>query len=95
MTYIRISIARPRRGEEGRLEELMRKLALVAGEQEGCTASYVLRPHDDSGEIARIAIYNDEHSAEGAANNQSVMSLRSEIHLVTEPGHTERAFFSV
>jgi len=95
MTYIRLSVARPRKGEEGRLEDLMRRLATLASEQDGCSASYVLRPHDDSGEIARIAIYNDEAAAEGAANNQSVMSLRSEIHLITEPGHQERAFFGV
>ena len=95
MAYVRLSINRPRRGEEQRMEDLMRKLAALTSEQEGCTASYLLRPHDDSGEIARIAIYNDEASAGQAANSQSVMALRSEIHLLTEPGHVERAFFSI
>lgn len=95
MTYIRLSIARPRKGEEARLEEFMRRLTDLAAEQEGCTASYLLRPHDDSGELARIAIYTNEAAAEQAANNQSVMSIRSEIHLIAEPGHTERAFFAI
>lgn len=95
MPYIRLSIAKPRKGEEQRLEELMRKLSTATEGQEGFVESYLLRPHDDSGEIARITIYRDESSAEHAANNQSVMALRSELHLVAEPGHVERAFFSI
>lgn len=95
MPYIRLSVARPRRGEEPRLEELMRKLNDLSKGQEGYLESFVLRPHDDSGEIARIVIYSDEHVAEAAANSQSVMAIRSEIHLLSEPGQIERAFFSI
>lgn len=95
MPYIRLSVVKPRRGEEARLEELLRKLNDLSGSQEGCLQNYLLRPHDDSGEIARIAIYESESDAEAAANNQSFMALRSEIHLCSEPGHTERAFFSI
>ncbi len=95
MTYIRLSIAKPRRGEETRTLELMQRLSEIAATQPGCSASYVLRPHDESGEIARIAIYESEHAAESVANTQTVLSLRSELHLAIEAGHTERAFFSV
>lgn len=95
MTYIRLSIVHPRRGEGKRVEELMRKLAQAVAESEGCRESYVLRPGDESGELARIAIYDDEANAERAANNQHIMSLRSELHLFTEAGHVERAFFSI
>ena len=95
MPYVRVSIAKPRKGEEARLEELMRKLNDLSAQQAGCINSWVLRPHDSSGEIARIAVYENEQTAESAANSTSFMSLRSEIHLITEPGHTERAFFSI
>ena len=95
MPYVRLTIASPNRGQEARLEELMRKLNDLSAEQEGCLQSYLLRPHDNSGEIARIAIYGSEHDAEAAANNQSFMALRSEIHLVVAPGHEERAFFTI
>lgn len=95
MPYIRLSIARPRRGEEKHLEELMRALAVATGETAGCVESFVLKPHDDSGEVARISIYEDEASAEAAANSSRVMSIRSEIHLISEAGHAERAFFSI
>ena len=95
MPYIRLSIAKPIRGQESRLEELMRKLSDLSAEQEGCLETFVLRPHDDSGEIARIAVYADEAAAEQAANSQSFMALRSEVHLASNPGHIERAFFSI
>ncbi len=95
MPYIRVSIARPRKGEESRLEELMIKLNDLSSSQEGCIESWVLKPRDDSGEVARIAVYENEQSAEAAASNTSFMSLRSELHLAAEPGHTERAFFSI
>lgn len=95
MTYIRLSIVRPRRGEEKRVEELMRKLAEAVAQTEGCIQCYVLRPDDESGEVARIGIYTDEAVAEKAANSQHIMSLRSELHLSSEPSHIERAFFSI
>ncbi|MFN0094886.1 MAG: antibiotic biosynthesis monooxygenase [Dehalococcoidia bacterium] len=94
MAYVRLSIAKPRRGEEQRVSEMMHRLADLASAQAGCVASYVLQPHDDSGEIARIAIYESEAAAENLANSTSVMALRSELHLAIEAGHTERAFFS-
>ncbi|MCK9517947.1 MAG: antibiotic biosynthesis monooxygenase [Dehalococcoidia bacterium] len=95
MAYIRLSIARPRKGEEARLEQLMRQIAEAVSQQEGCIDCYVLKPHDDSGEIARISIYTNEDAAEQAANTAHIMSLRSEQHLLSEPGHVERAFFTV
>lgn len=95
MPYIRLSIAKPRRGEEARLEEVMRKLSELSSAQDGCVESYVLRPHDDSGDIARIAVYTNETTAEHAANSQPFLALRSELHLVAEPGQVERAFFSI
>jgi quinol monooxygenase YgiN len=95
MPYIRLSIARPRRGEEQRLMDIMRQLNDLAAQNPDCIEAFVLKPHDDSGEIARIAIYKDEVSAEHAANSDHVMALRSELHLASEPGHVERAFFSI
>jgi quinol monooxygenase YgiN len=93
--YVRLSIVKPLRGQEAHLEELMKKLAALSRGQEGCIECFLLRPHDDSGEIARIAVYSDEHAAENAANSDSFLALRSEVHLAAEPGHVERAFFSL
>lgn len=94
MPYIRLSIMKPRRGEEARVEELLRKLDAAVSQQPGCQVTYVMRPHDESGEIARLAIYDSEDAAERAANDTHIMALRSELHLLVEPGHAERAFFT-
>ncbi|MCL6645619.1 MAG: antibiotic biosynthesis monooxygenase [Dehalococcoidia bacterium] len=95
MPYIRLSIMKPRRGEEARVEELLRKLDQAVAAAPGCQVTYLMRPHDDSGEIARLAIYDSEEAAEHAANDTHIMALRSEIHLCVEPGHIERAFFTI
>lgn len=95
MPYIRLSVMKPRPGEEQRMEDYMRKLRELVLQQPGCLESYLMKPHDDSGEIARLSIYTDEHAAEASANSTPVMALRSEIHLLSEPGHIERAFFSI
>ncbi len=92
MAYVRLSIAQPVRGQAERVERIMRELADAAGKSTGCSASYVLKSRDDSGEIARIAIYDDDTAADSAANDDHIMALRSELHLHIEPGHTERSF---
>lgn len=94
MPYVRLSIVKPRPGQSARIQELMEKLNEYSLSQPGCEASMVLKPHDNSGEIARISIYDNELSAEHIANSDHVMALRSELHLAAEPGHVERAFFS-
>lgn len=95
MTYIRLSIAKARPGEEERFQAVMHKLEEATKAEPGCRESYLLEPHDGSGELARVSIYESEQDAEKAANGATIMSLRSEMHLVCAPGHTERAFFSV
>ena len=95
MAYIRISIAKPRQGQEERFEALMRRLTEVTKQQPGCVESYLLHPHDDSGELARVSIYDNEASAGAAAQSDTIMALRSEMHILSEPGHTERAFHSI
>ncbi|MBI5948321.1 MAG: antibiotic biosynthesis monooxygenase [Chloroflexi bacterium] len=95
MAYIRLSIARPQRGQEARLTEIMHKLAAVAEKQPGCRETFVLKSGDGSGDLARITIYENEAAGEAAANDASMMALRSEMHLIVDPDHLERAFFSV
>jgi len=95
MAYVRLSVVKPRPGSEERTLKLLKALSAATAGSSGWLEDYVLQPHDDSGEIARISIYADESDAEREAATPSVLSLRSELHLVIEPGHRERAFFSV
>ncbi len=95
MTYIRLSIAKPRPGQEKRLADLMGQVAEWVKTQPGCRESYLLEPHDDSGEVVRISVYEDEKSADHAATESHLLALRSEINLASEAPHVERGFFSV
>ncbi len=92
MPYVRISIAKPSTGQSDAVKSLMKRINDSVSAQKGCQTVYMLTPSDNSGELARMAIYDDEESAETAANSQTVMSLRSQMHQIIEPGHIERAF---
>jgi quinol monooxygenase YgiN len=93
MPYVRISIARPRAGQRERLEELERQIAALIGRQPGCEWCYVLYPHDNSGDIARISSWDSEEAAERAASSDAMLSLRSEVLLAADDdGPDERAF---
>lgn len=95
MAYIRLSVLKPRPGQEERAVEILKALSAATANSPGWQANYVLRPRDDSGELARISIYDDESSAEREASSPSVLSLRSELRLIIESGNRERAFFSI
>ena len=95
MPYIRLSIAHALPGQEKRFEEVMSKLAAWSKEQPGCLEAYLLKPHDNSGELARISIYTDESVAEKIAMSDHFMALRSELQLAAGSDHVERAFFTV
>ena len=74
MAYVRMSVAKPRRGEEARVEEIFERINTEAAKNDGCLETYLLHPHDDSGEVARMAIYTDEDAAEAAASNDAVLA---------------------
>jgi hypothetical protein len=92
MSYVRLSIVRPRRGEAERVTTLMKDLTESAKKNPACLEAYVLAAADGTGDLARIAIYKDEKDADHAAGDSHILSLRSELHLAVEPGHIERAF---
>ncbi len=95
MAYVRLSIASARPGQTKNLENIMRKLNDFSLSQPGCQSSVIMKPHDDSNEVARLSIYESEAAAEHVANSDHVLALRSELHLAAEPNHVERAFFTV
>ena len=94
MAYVRISIVRTMRGQSERVETLMRQLAESVAKHEGCTQSMLLQSDDGTGELARVAVYTDAQASAATANDAHIMALRSELHLVIEPGHVERSFES-
>lgn len=90
--YIRLSIARPRPGQEQELREVQAEIVRWTRTQPGCEQSYLLHPHDQSGEVARIGIYESEDIADAIAQTPHLMSLRSKLNHLATPDGEERGF---
>ena len=95
MAYVRLSVVRPRPGREDEALRILHSLSAATEGSPGWVAGYVLKPDDDSGELARISIYEQESDAEREAASDKVLALRSELHMVIEPGHRERGLFTI
>jgi quinol monooxygenase YgiN len=92
MAFVRLSIMKPNRGQAERVETMLRELAETVAKNPGCIQSMLLAADDGTGELGRIAVYESAEAANDSANNAHVMALRSELHLIVEPGHVERSF---
>jgi quinol monooxygenase YgiN len=94
MFYIRVSLMMPEKGRRAEVRQLNQELAAFYRTQEGCRDSFVISAADNSGELGRLSVWDSEEAAERAANDQHSMSLRSELHLAIQPGHSERSFLT-
>ena len=94
MSYIRISLMMPEKGKREEVRRLNREISAFNRTQEGCRDSFAISAADNSGELGRLSVWESKEAAEGAANQQHHMSLRSQLHLAVQPGHAERSFFT-
>jgi quinol monooxygenase YgiN len=92
--YIRISLMMPEKGKRDEVRRLNQEISAFNRGLEGCRDSFVISAADNSGELGRVSVWESKEAAEGAANDQHHMSLRSELHLAIQPGHSERSFFT-
>lgn len=92
MPYVRLSLLKPLRGEEQRLDNLQLDLLRFLSGQPGFIDGYVLRSNDGSGEVGRLGVWESEAFADQAANSEHVLALRSEINRLVTDSHSERSF---
>lgn len=93
MAYVRISLMQPKPGQAARVHELLDQLIEFYEAQPGYITGYRLEPHDGSGRVGRIGVWDNDASAEHAATNDHDMALRSELNMVVEAGsHQELSF---
>jgi quinol monooxygenase YgiN len=92
--YIRISLMMAEKGKREEVRRLNQEISAFNRTQEGCRDSFVVSAADNSGELGRVSVWGSKEAAEEAANDQHQMSLRSELHLAIQPGHSERSFFT-
>jgi hypothetical protein len=95
MSYIRISLMKPAQGREEEVKRLNQEISALNLTQEECRYSSVISATDGSGELGRLSVWESKEAAEGVANLQRSMSLRSQLHLAIQPEHAERSFFTL
>jgi hypothetical protein len=89
-----MSLMRPQSGREAEVERLLEDLIRYYRQQNGFLAGWKVSALDRTGEVGRITVWESEADADHAANQQRVLSLRSELNLLLEEDteHVERAF---
>lgn len=98
MAYVRISLMRPKPGQEQRLADLIEQLVTYYQQQPGFLHGYRLSalPGDISGCLGRVSVWEGAAAAERAAGTDYDLALRSEVNMAVEDGsHEELAFEGV
>ncbi len=92
MPYVRISLMNPLPSREAEVNDLNEQLVAFNRQQKGCLQAYVMLPGDVSSETGRISLWESEEDAEGTASVESILALRSRLHLLLQAGHRDIAF---
>jgi len=84
---------RPKSGQETKVAEILDDLVGFYAGQPGYLQGYTLVTTAPGSEVGRLTMWRSERDAEVTANNQHVMSQRSELmRLVEGSSHIERSF---
>jgi hypothetical protein len=90
---VRLSLMKPKPGEEQRVLDLHEKLLEWLPSQHGFVRGYVIRGGDPQGRLGHIDVWRTGEDAKNAAQSQHVLSLRSELNLIVErESHAEHAY---
>ena len=91
--YVRLSLVRPKTGQESRVSDILNDLVGFYANQPGYLQGYTLVTTAPGSEVGRLTLWRSEHDAEATASAQHVMSQRSELLRLVEGGsHIERSF---
>ena len=94
--YVRLSLMKPKAGNEGRVLELQEQLLKSLPGQPGFVRGYLIVDGDPQGRIGHLSVYQTEQDAGRIAQHQSVLSLRSELmQLIEEDSHAEHSYTAI
>jgi len=80
MSFVRITLTRPRPEVKAEVEQHYRDLISATSGMPGFIAGYMLVSPDISGEVGRVTIWQSQTLANQAANDPHVMSLHAELN---------------
>jgi quinol monooxygenase YgiN len=95
MSYMRITVAHARPERRVEVEQHYRELVQHVRTLPGCLGAYVLVAQDDSGEVGRLSIWEDETAANHAANDPHAMALHAELMFDASGNIWDRSFATV
>ncbi len=93
MSYIRISLMKPKKGQEDRVRQLLDDLVMFHETLPGYLVGYRVE-HSSGGagdRVGRLAIWEHEHDATRAAMDAHDMAIRSQLNqFVEDDSHEEQ-----
>lgn len=89
MSYIRLSLMRPRPGHEETVRHLLDDLVMFHESQPGYLTGYRVEHAEGSARVGRLAIWEHEADAAHAARTDRDMALRSQLNAAIEDGSHE------
>ena len=82
--YVRLSLVNPKAGQDKRVSQLMDDLLQFYLSQPGFVRGYKLVREYPDPKIGRVTVWQSEQDADKAANQEHVLSARSELVEITE-----------
>jgi len=93
MPYVRISLMRPKAGQENEVNSLLDRLVDYYERQPGYVTGYRLKNIDGSGRVGRMGVWERQEDAEHAAQTDHDLAMRSQLNIVIdEDSHEEYSF---
>ena len=92
MSYVRLSLMEPRKGQEEAVSHLLDEMVMYHETLPGYLTGYRVEQVDGTNRVGRLAVWERESDADHAATLDHDMALRSELNLVIEEdSHSEQS----
>ena len=96
MTVVRISImrtssdvARTAANKRTDVERFLDELEDHLSVQQGYIMGFRFSGQDDDSQVGRVSLWRSHEDADRAATQEHTVAVRSQIHLLIDPGHLE------
>jgi hypothetical protein len=96
VVYVRLSLVRPRAGNEERVGKMEDDLMRFLAAQPGFLHGYRITGGDSElGSLGRVTLWRSDHDADHAAQTDHVLAIRSELlMLIEEDEHIEDSWIA-
>ena len=92
MPYIRVTLAKPRPERVAEVRRHYEEIVRHTSTLPGFISGWVLLPHDTSGEVGRMTMWQSQADANNAANDAHTLSLHAEVQFDVFGDMWDRSF---